>query len=379
MTSLDIAKIRKKRSKIHKQFIAFLKKEFYHVIRDKKTLLIMFIMPIVQILIFGFAMTNELKNAKIVCVNANSNHETIAIADKISNSKFFSLVANESTARPIEKYFKRSLASAAIVFPDNFTDNRSIQVIIDGSDPNTSKTIVNYLNAIIVEHQMQNQKSNIQIPFKIEVKNTMLYNPNLNGSMMYIPGVIAIVMMLICTTLTAVSVVREKEFGSIEVLLVSPLKPLLVLIAKAIPFLLVSFVNLCIILLLSYYLMDVPLRGSVLLLLLESMLFILVCLSMGLVISNIAENQASAMLMSMMGMFLPMLLFTGALFPIENMPIGYQWFSYIIPSRWYYKICIDIMMKGAGIEQLLKETGILLGMSIILLTISLLKFKRNLE
>lgn len=379
MTSLDIAKIRRKRSKIHKQFIAFLKKEFHHVFRDRKTLLIMFIMPIVQILLFGFAMTNELKNAKVVFVNANSNHETMAIADKISNSKFFSLVANESTALPIETYFKRNIARAAVVFPDKFDERRSIQVIVDGSDPNTSKTIVNYLNAIILDYQMHSQRSEIQIPFNIEVKNTMLYNPTLNGSMMFIPGVIAIVMMLICTTLTAVSVVREKEFGSIEVLLVSPLKPLLVLIAKAIPFLIVSFVNLCLILFLSYYLMEVPLRGSVLLLLFESMLFILVCLSIGLVISNVAKNQATAMLMSMMGMFLPMLLFTGALFPIENMPIGYQWFSNIIPSRWYYTICIDIMMKGSGLKDLIKETTVLMGMTLSLLTISMLKFKRNLE
>ncbi len=374
---------RPNRLMVLRQFWAFIKKEFFHVFRDRKTLLIMFALPAVQILLFGFALTNELKNADLMLVNSNSSPASLSISNKIANSAFFTLVSSEATTKNVETYFKTGKCRVAVVFPDNFgsesSDNPQVQIIVDGTDPNTAKTIVNYLNAIMGEYQLSNDKAQINIPLKIDVETTMLYNPSLKGSMMFIPGVIAMVMMIISTTLTAVSVVREKEFGSFEVLLVSPLKPILVLISKALPYLVLSVFNLILILVMSRYIFEVPIRGDIFLLFGESMLFILTCLAIGLVFSNITESQAVAMLLSMMGMLLPMLLFTGVIFPLDNMPQFYQWISYIIPARWYYTIAKDIMLKGSGIVSLWHETLVLVGMTIFLTSVSMLKFKKRLE
>ena len=207
----------------------------------------------------------------------------------------------------------------------------------------------------------------------------MLYNPSLNGSMNFVPGVIALIMMIVCTTLTAIAIVREKEMGTIETLLVSPLKPFLLLISKAIPYAVLSLVNLSFILLLSNLVLDVPIRGSVVLMLTECFLYILSCLALGLMISNIATSQAVAMLISMAGILLPTLLLTGFLFPLENMPWIFQWLSNIIPARWFFIIVKSIMLKGLGLKDIWMETTILIGMTVILLTISLKRFKIRLE
>jgi len=207
----------------------------------------------------------------------------------------------------------------------------------------------------------------------------MLYNEEGNGSLNFVPGVIALIFMIVCTTLTSVSVVKEKEMGTMEILLVSPFKPIMVLISKAIPYLVLSVLNLVLILALSVFLLKVEIRGNLILLILESMLFIITCLSLGLLISNNTSSQQAAMLLSMMGMMLPTLLFTGFLFPLENMPEALQVISNIVPSRWYYLIVKAVMLKGLGFKYVWKETLILLGMTVLLLTIALKKFKIRLS
>ncbi len=375
---------KKNNTKIFKQFGAFIRKEFYHVFRDKRTLLVMFALPAVQILLFGFALTNELKNANIMVVNQASSIESKEITDKIEASPFFTIKMAEHNAENVETYIKQGKIKAVVIFPENFgratgKDN-TVQLITEGTDPNIAKTIINYINAIIGDYQLTElNKNGTKMPFTIDVEVAMLYNPELNGSMMFIPGVIAMVMMIVCTTLTAVSVVREKEFGSFEVLLVSPLRPILVLISKALPYFVLSFANLIIILLMSKYILGVPLKGSVFLLMAESMLFILTCLTFGLLFSSIAETQAVAMLLSMMGMLLPTILFTGFIFPLENMPTFYQWLANIVPAKWYFIVVKDIMLKGVGFASIWKETAILGGMTITLTALSLLKFKKRMQ
>ncbi len=207
----------------------------------------------------------------------------------------------------------------------------------------------------------------------------MLYNPSLMGAMNFVPGVIALIMMIVCTTLTAIAIVREKEMGTMETLLVSPVKPLALLIAKTIPYAVLSLVNLSFILLLSNLVLDVPVRGSVVLLLFECFLYIISCLALGLMISNIATSQAVAMMISMAGILLPTLLLTGFLFPLENMPWIFQWLSNIVPARWFFIIVKSVMLKGMGLQDIWMETSILIGMTVILLAISLKKFKIRLE
>ncbi len=366
-----------------KQFLVFVRKEFYHVFRDKRTLLILFGLPVAQVLLFGFALTSEIKNAKIVVVDQSKDAATQNIISRIEASSYFTIERATLSYEEMDKAFKKGKVKCAIVFPVNFnrdllhSNKAGVQIIADASDPNTAKTITNYLIAIVSQYQNDLNK-NITIPYTITPELRMLYNPELNGSINFIPGVIALILMIICTTLTSVSIVKEKELGTMEILLVSPFKPLYVIFSKVIPFLTIAFIDLIIILLLGTFVLNVPTQGSFILLIAESTLFIITCLSFGILVSTITNSQQTAMLISMMGMMLPTILFTGFLFPLENMPKILQYLSMIIPSRWFYYIMKAIMLKGLGFEAVWKQTLVLVCMCIVLLTISLKKFKTRL-
>lgn len=367
-----------------KQLLVFVRKEFYHVFRDKRTLLILFGLPVMQILLFGFALSSEVKNISIAVQDNAHDIGSEQIINKIQSSTYFKITDRNINYRDIEKRFKDGSITCVLVFPANFgkslynNDGGKIQVIADASDPNTATIVTNYLQNII-NNYLQQLNPNAKPNFQISPELRLLYNEDQNGSLNFIPGVIALIFMIVCTALTSVAVVREKELGTMEILLVSPFKPMMVLIAKAIPFLVLSIINFIVILLLSVFLMDVPIRGSLVLIFAESILFIVTCLSLGLLISNITDSQQTAMLVSMMGMMLPTLLLTGFMFPLENMPWIFQFISHIIPSRYYYIIIKDVMLKGLGFSFVWKETLILLSMTIVLLTIALKKFKIRLQ
>jgi len=367
-----------------KQLLVFIRKEFYHVFRDPRTLLIMFGLPVVQIILFGFALTSEVKNADILILDHSNDVQTIQITSKIKASSYF-IVHGEAKDNPaIENYFKRGTVKCVLVFPPHFSSDlfhngsARIQIIADGSDPNTAKTIINYLTAIISDYQRENFPS-ATLPYQITTEPRMLYNEDDNGSLNYIPGVMALILMLVCTALTSVSIVKEKELGTMEVLLVSPFKPVMVLIAKAVPYFLLSMVNFTLILLLSDFLLHIEIRGNLLLLFSESALFILTCLSFGLLISNTTNAQQTALLISMMGMMLPTIIFTGFLFPLENMPRIFQVIANIVPSKWYFIIVKAVMLKGLGFRYVWKETLVLIGMTGLLLAIALKNFKIRLQ
>ena len=363
-----------------KQFLTFVRKEFYHVFRDKKTLLMLFGLPIVQIVLFGFALTNEIKNSKIVICDYAKDEATQQIINKIEASQNFDIQKTLFSHRQIEEAFKAGNIKLAIIFPANFNNDLShlhqaqVQIIADASDPNTANTLTNYATAIIMDYQQELMKNNV-VPFRIVPEIRMLYNPELKGATNFVPGVMALVLMLVCVMMTSVSIVREKENGTMEVLLVSPFNPFLVIIAKAIPFLLLSIVNLSVILILSVTLLDMPINGSISLLFAESILLIITALSLGLLISNVAQSQQAAMLISLMGMLVPTMLFTGFMFPIENMPVPLQVICNIIPAKWYYTIVKSIMIKGLGFSAIWKETLVLFGMTVFLLVVSFKKFK----
>jgi ABC-2 type transport system permease protein len=363
-----------------KQLLVFIRKEFYHVFRDRRTLLILFGLPVAQVLLFGFALTTELKNAKIVVVDFAKDLGSQQIITRVAASPYFSLQRSVLSYTEMDQAFRKGEVKCALVFPLHFysdlmhSRHAQVQIIADASDPNTAKTITNYLDAIILDYQNDLNAGATQ-SLLIQAQTRMLYNPDLNGSLNFIPGVIALVLMIVCTTLTSVSIVREKEMGTMEVLLVSPFRPLYVILSKAVPYLALSILNFILILLLGVFLLHVPIRGSLLLLFGESTLFIISCLSFGLLISSFTNSQQSAMLISMMGMMLPTILFTGFLFPLENMPLPLQIISHFIPSKWYYSIVRSIMLKGLGFESVWKQTGVLIGMTLLLLGISLKSFK----
>jgi ABC-2 type transport system permease protein len=367
-----------------KQFITFIRKEFYHVFRDHKTLLLLFGLPIVQIILFGFALTNEIKNSKIVICDYARDNATQRIIEKIAASDNFDIEKTLLSHQQIEDAFKSGKIKLAVIFPAGFNNDllhfnkATVQVIADASDPNTATTLTSYIITIVLDYQKELVQLN-PLPYQIIPETRMLYNPELKGATNFVPGVMALVLLLVCVLMTSASIVREKETGTMEILLVSPFNPFLVIIAKAVPYFVLSLVNLVVILVLSVFLLDMPFNGSLLLFFAESSLFIIAALSLGLLISNSTDSLQSAMLVSLLGMLIPTMLFTGFMFPIENMPKPLQLISNIVPSRWYYIIVKSIMIKGLGFAAIWKETLILSGMTLFLLLVSLKKFKIRLQ
>ncbi len=367
-----------------KQLLVFIRKEFFHVFRDKRTLLIMFGLPVVQIVLFGFALSSEVKNIQIVISDNAQDVQSQQIVSKIKASPYFIVEEEVLDYGQIETAFKKGDVKCALIFPPKFgTDllaggRAQVQIIADGSDPNIAKTVVNYLTVMLAEYQQQINPT-AHAAYCIVPEARMLYNEEGNGSLNFVPGVMALILMIVCTALTSVSVVKEKELGTMEVLLVSPFKPVLVLVAKAIPYLLLSLANFTLIMLLSVYVLNVEIKGSIPLLFAESTLFIITCLSLGLLISNATNSQQVALLLSLMGMMLPTLIFTGFLMPLENMPLPFQIISNIVPARWYYLIVKAVMLKGLGFEYVWKETLVLLGMTVLLLALALKNFKIRLQ
>jgi ABC-2 type transport system permease protein len=363
-----------------KQFGALVKKEFYHILRDKRTLFILLGMPIVQITLFGFALTNEVKNAKVLVLDQAKDVVSASIIQQVDASRYFDILENATTYQQLESAFKRGHVKLAVVFPAGFNNDllhvnkAQVQLIADASDPNTANTLINYASAIIMNYQdrITNER---RLPYTINTEMRMLYNPQLKGAYTFVPGVMAMVLMLVCTMMTAITIVREKETGTMEIMLVSPVKPLKVVIAKAVPYFLLSMVNIASILLLSVFALDVPIHGSVFLLIMESFLFILTCLAFGLLISSATDSQQTAMFISLVGLFLPTIMLSGFMFPIENMPLPLQVIAHIIPAKWFFDIVTSVMIKGLSLGAIWKETLILMGMMSFLLFLSIKKFK----
>jgi ABC-2 type transport system permease protein len=367
-------------STFHFQFIAFVKKEFFHILRDKRTLFILLGMPIVQIIIFGFALTTEVKNAKFAVLDQSQDVATKEIINELNASRYFDFVKFIKNYKDIEQLFRRSEVKLVIVFPSSFNRDlqhfnaTQVQLIADASDPNTATTLTGYATTIIKDYQqrlMQDKK----LPYSINTTARMLYNPQLKGAYSFVPGVMAMVLMLVCTMMTAITIVREKETGTMEIMLVSPIQPLKIIIAKAVPYLLLSVINITSILLLSVFVLDVPIKGNLLLLMSESILFTITCLSFGLLISSVTESQQTAMFISLTGMFLPTVMLSGFMFPIENMPLPLRLISNVVPAKWFYSIVKSVMIKGLSFGSVMKETSILAGMTVLLLALSIKKFK----
>lgn len=367
-----------------KQLFVFIKKEFKQVFRDPRTLLIMFGLPIAQIILFGFALTSEVKNINIMISDHSKDIITTQIVSRIKATNYFIVDEKTMGDQEMEKTFKKGNIQCILVFPPGFNNDLThqgkaqVQIIADGTDPNTAKSIVNYLSSIINGYQQEKFPSTV-LQYQINTETRMLYNEEDNGSMNYIPGVMALILMLVCTALTSVSIVKEKELGTMEILLVSPFRPVMVLIAKAVPYFILSLLNFTIILLLSVFLLHIDIKGNILLLYAESALFILTCLSLGLLISNSTNAQQTALLISMMGMMLPTIIFTGFIFPLENMPWILRTVANIVPSKWYFLIVKAVMLKGLGFRYVWKETLILVLMTTVLLSIALKKFKIRLQ
>lgn len=367
-----------------KQFLYFIRKEFFHLWRDRRTMFILFGMPLMQILIFGFALTNEVKNTRIAILDNSKDDATRAIIQELEASRYFDIQEDIRSNNDLEKAFQAGKIKMAVVFPERFqdellhTNSAAVQLIGDATDPNVANTLINYASAIIFDYQ-KTIEGYQDLPYTINTELRMLYNPQMKGSYNFVPGVMAMVLMLVCAMMTSISIVREKEMGTMEVILVSPIIPIRVVIAKMVPYFLLSTINIGSILMLSVFVLDVPIQGNLLLLVAECLLFTITVLALGLLISSVADSQQTAMLISLMGLFLPTVMLSGFMFPVENMPVPLQIISNIVPAKWFYYIVKNVMIKGLGFTYIWKETLILLGMTVFFMVVSIKNFKTRLE
>ena len=351
-----------------KQFFSFVLKETKHITRDKRTMLMLFGMPIVMMLLFGFAVTNDVRNVRIIVVMSNADNATQQVADRLAASEYFTLTKVVTTPNEAEKAIRDQKADMAIVFSQDFASRKSgYQLIVDGADPNMAQQWTTYANAVINNTEAK------------AVNTKLLYNPQMKSTYNFVPAIMGTLLMLVCAMMTSISIVREKEKGTMEVLLVSPTKPLMIIVAKLVPYLVLAFTILSIILLMSSFVLGVPIKGSLFWIYVVSTIYILLALSLGILVSTIAETQLVALLISAMLLMMPVIMLSGMMFPIESMPKILQYISAIIPTRYYISAMRKLMIMGVGIEEIYFEVSILISMLIALMSLALAKFNKRLE
>jgi len=368
-----------------KRFMGFVRKEFLHIFRDYRTLIILFGIPAAQILLFGYVVSTDVKNAGIAFLDFSRDEMTEKLTNTICSSGFFRKTEDLASYDDIDRILKKKDTKAVVVFERDFGSNlqsgrnAGLSIIADGSEPNSATLITNYLTAVISDFNRQVAGTSQPGAGLVEPEVRMFFNPSLKSHYMFVPGVITLIMILICALMTSVTITREKEFGTMEVLLVSPLKPVQIILGKVAPYLLLSFVDVIVILLLSYFVFDLPVKGSLILLLAESILYILMSLSLGILVSTVSETMQQAIFISLVGMILPTILLSGFIFPIENMPRVYQWISLIMPPRYFIVIIKSIMIKGTGFLYVWKETLILAVFTLIFIGLSIRNFRIRLR
>ncbi len=363
-----------------KTFLAFVKKEFFHILRDRRTLLILFGMPIAQILIFGFALNNEINNAGIVILNRAGDYESKQLISKFENSAYFNLQAPIFNEAQIEQAFQDNSAKVAIIIPPDFGESLQphpqpfpsvegsissspptvgevrrgqLRIIGDATDPNQAQTLVNYAKATVADFLKQKQNSSAELPIT-KAQPRMLFNPELKAVYQFVPGVMGLILLLVSAMMTSLTIAKEKELGTMELLLISPLKPFHIILGKVAPYWVLSFLNAVIIILLGVFVFGMPIKGSIPLLLLVTLIFSFASLALGIFISSKSNSQLVAMFLSMFALLLPTLLLSGFIFPIENMPLPLQVISNIVPARWFIELIKGIMIMGSPLSLMLK-------------------------
>ena len=390
------------------EFASFTRKEFTHILRDRRTLLILLFTPIVLILLFSYAISTEIRNVRVAVLLPDYDPAALQLVEKINASDYFIVTEKLQSPSQIEETFRRGKADLVLSFEGNLSgdllsaDGTGLSIIADASNPNNATAEAMYLGGVIGD--WVREKLSAQMAGAVGVAGTpsagmspesatlatassgsissnvrMLYNPRLQSSYNFVPGIVGLILMLICALMTSVSIVREKETGTMEVLLVSPVKPLTIILAKMIPYFTMSCIDLGIVLLMSRYVLGLPMSGSLFWILVSSVIYIILSLSIGLLVSNIVKNQVTASLVCAIGLLFPMLMLSGMIFPIESMPAVFQWCSAIIPARWYIVILRRLMIQGTGVVYILKELAILIAMALTLMAVALKKFNDRLE
>lgn len=365
-------------------FKGFVIKEFKQIYRDKRTLAVLFGMPVIQMLLFGFAIRNEVQNARVMVLDASRDRVTRQLINKVDASNYFTVAGEIESYDEIDQLFQRGAVNEVLVFEHNFVrklergEQPSVHIITDASNPNLAQLIQQYSSSIIIDYRLHQTPAS-QPGGGVTTNVNMLFNPQLESVNLFVPGLIAVILMLISALMTSISITREKEMGNMEILLVSPLQPVQIIVGKVLPYMALSFVNVLTVLALAQWVFGVPFRGSYLLFLGESLLFIFTALALGVLISTRSDDQQTAMMVSLAGLLLPTVLLSGFIFPISSMPMPLQLFSNIIPARWFLVIVRSIMLKGSGLLLLWKETLILVVMTLGFIALGVRSFKVRLE
>ncbi len=377
-----------------RRFISFVGKEFMHILRDTRTLMVLLVMPVLMIILFGFALSTEIKNVKVAVYDPSHDAATTRIIAQIESGEYFTVTSQLADRAEVLDAFRDNSADIALIFEENFHhrilhDGRAdIQLVIDGSNTNVGSMAVYYVNSVLSGYYEElaqelmlaadGDMASMELPMTISTSTRMLYNPQMESAFNFVPGVMGMILMLVCAMMTSVSIVREKERGNMEVLLVSPVKPFLIIISKVIPYFVISIINLATIILLSTLLLKVPISGSLIWIVVVSLIFIMVSLSIGMFVSTIVSKQEEAILISSMVLMLPTLLLSGMLFPIEGMPKALQYCSYVVPAKWYIDSIRVMMIQGLGIRYCMNCVLILLGFLVTIVGFSVIKFKDRL-
>ena len=375
-----------------KTFLSFVLKETKHILRDKRTMLILFGMPVMLMLLFGFAITTDVKNVRTVVVTSFQSPQTQAAVERLAQSEYFTITQTVATPQEAERLIRNQKADMGLIPSPQGGGGNSLQwqIMVDGSDPNMAQQWTTYAQSILsqpidAKHYSLASPAGDGLGVRPEsgvkpgLSVRLLYNPQMRSAYNFVPAIMGMLLMLICAMMTSISIVREKERGNMEVLLVSPVRPLMVIIAKAVPYLVLAFAILITILLMAHYVLAVPLAGSLFWILVVSTIYIILALSLGLLISNIAKTQLVALLLSAMVLLMPVVMLSGMMFPVESMPVVLQWLSAVVPPRYYIEAMRKLMIMGVGIGEVAKEVIILTIMTLLLLAVALKKFNVRLE
>lgn len=366
-----------------REFGAFVKKEFYHILRDKRTMLIVLVMPVVLIILFGFALSTEVRNVNIAILSPSSDPTVRQIAERLDASEYFTVTQWLDRPEEIDEVMKSGEVQLVVAFGQNFSggmlspDGSQMQLIVDASDANMAQSYTSYASGIIAAFGNEMASGGTESGILTQVQ--FLYNPQMKSAYNFVPGIMGLIMMLICAMMTSISIVREKETGAMEVLLVSPVRPIYIVVSKMVPYFVLSCINLATILLLSVFVLGVPVAGSLAALWLVSLIYIIANLSLGLLISTMAQQQVIALMFSGLLLMMPTMLLSGMVFPIESMPWPLRGISCILPARWYITAVRKLMIQGLPMIYAWKEIVILASMAVVLIGASLKKLNNRLE
>jgi len=371
-----------KKSATHKRIFSISRKEFLHIIHDPRSLVIIIVLPVMQLLMFGYALNMEIQNIDMAAIDHSQTPASRDLIEQFAGSKYFSVFHYDGSMSTVEKLFLNREARLILIIDQDFHRKFqrefmvTVQILVDAADPNAATMIKQYANGVIMQF---NTIHNGKLPLAFDVKPRIWYNPDLKSDYFFIPGLVALILVMISALLTSITITREKEMGTMEQILVSPIKPIEIVLGKVLPYIGLAFLDGILILLLGIFIFEVPFIGSTFLLMILSVIYIITALSIGLMISTVFQTQQVAMMVAIAATLLPTIMLSGFIFPLKSMPVLVQYISYIVPAKYYLIIIRGIMLKGNTLFQLAGQIFFLLLMSLALLGNAVRKFNINLE